>query len=44
MRRSAFAAPRTTPSRAIVISAYRLHVGVKRHRSPMRAAAGASAR
>jgi hypothetical protein len=44
IRRSAFAPPRATPSRAMTVSAYRLHVGVNRHRSPMRAAAGASAR
>jgi len=32
------------PSLAITVSANRLHVGVKRQRNPMRAAAGASAR
>jgi hypothetical protein len=36
--------PRTTPSRAITISEYLLHVGVKRQRIPIRAAGPASAR
>jgi len=36
--------PRTAPSRVITISAYRLQVGVKRQRNPIRAAGPASAR
>jgi hypothetical protein len=44
MRFTASHPPRVTPSRLITVSAYRLHVGVKRQRSPMRAAAGANAR
>src|SRR5262249_8500736 len=43
-RASARAPPRITPSRMIAVSAYRLQVGVNRHRTPMRAAAGDSAR
>lgn len=40
IRFTAFQPPRTTPSRAITISAYRLQVGVKRQRAPSAAATG----
>jgi hypothetical protein len=43
-RFSARQPPRTTPSRVITASAYRLHVGVNRHRKPARDATGESVR